>query len=345
MTAPLQDLLQHFDPSIYFSLALLFGIAAQFRTMDGYSFLTRIVHGLQTRFGIVYAVVIVTAVFSPLILNDVVVLILTPVLLRYAKDHKVDMALLIVSEITFTNIAGSLTPLGNPQNILLWQESGVSASDFVLGTCVPLFLSGAIAIVVLYPLSRGVRRPDSSIPSKGSLAPAVYLAIVAAVVFSANLLGISNVLSLAVSFLLGFPFTFRAIYRISDEFDVRSLLILYGLVALVTVVAVVIQPLAGPYAAQAVSGAQPFSAAFVALLSSIISNVPTTQLLLSLTTVSPGAAPKLAVEAGLAGNIDPVASFANILALLMARRAGFPIRRAVLLQFVVGTVAFLPAFL
>jgi len=61
------------------------------------------------------------------------------------------------------------------------------------------------------------------------------------------------------------------------------------------------------------------------------------------TTVSALVAPKLAVEAGLAGNIDPIASFANILALLMAKRAGYSIRMAVLLQLVIGILSFLPA--
>jgi Na+/H+ antiporter NhaD/arsenite permease-like protein len=53
----------------------------------------------------------------------------------------------------------------------------------------------------------------------------------------------------------------------------------------------------------------------------------------------------LAVEAGLAGNITPIASFANILALLMVKRGGLPIRKAILLQVGVGLVSFLPALL
>ena len=56
-------------------------------------------------------------------------------------------------------------------------------------------------------------------------------------------------------------------------------------------------------------------------------------------------APKIAVEAGLAGNITPVGSFANILALTLVRRAGLPVRRTILLQLAIGLVSFLPAFL
>ncbi len=69
------------------------------------------------------------------------------------------------------------------------------------------------------------------------------------------------------------------------------------------------------------------------------------QLVLGTAAVSRSVAPLLAVEAGLAGNLTPVASFANLLALLTVRRSGLPLRRTIALQVVVGTVAFLPAFL
>jgi Na+/H+ antiporter NhaD/arsenite permease-like protein len=106
------------DFSLYISLAFLFGIAAQFRAMDGYSFLRRVIAIFERKIGILYTVVIVTSLFSPLILNDVVVIILTPVIIRYSKQFKVDIAPLLIAEITFKNIASSVTPLGNPQNIL-----------------------------------------------------------------------------------------------------------------------------------------------------------------------------------------------------------------------------------
>src|SRR5580698_528233 len=117
LSAPI---LQQVDLPVYLSLAFLFGIASQFRAMDGEPFLRRITAIFEGRIGMLYAVVIVTSLFSPFILNDVVILILTPVVISYAKQFQVDVAPLVVAEITFTNIASSLTPLGNPQNILLW---------------------------------------------------------------------------------------------------------------------------------------------------------------------------------------------------------------------------------
>jgi Na+/H+ antiporter NhaD/arsenite permease-like protein len=79
------------------------------------------------------------------------------------------------------------------------------------------------------------------------------------------------------------------------------------------------------------------------LVSNVISNVPATQLLINTAGVSASLAPKIAVEAGLAGNLGPAASFANILALQMAARSGVSVRRTVGLQVALGVLCFIPA--
>jgi Na+/H+ antiporter NhaD/arsenite permease-like protein len=331
--------------SIFVSLAFLFGIAAQFRAADGYSFLRGIISTLEGRLGVMYAVAAVTAVFSPFVLNDVLVLILTPVLVSYSKESGADIAPLLVAEVTFTNIASALTPLGNPQNILLWQASGISAGQFVAGTWAPLVASGAIAALLLFRSRATVEKRSGANPRIGSWVPGAYLAGVAAIVFFMNYIGVSNVVALGLAFALGFAFTFNHLRRLAGEFDLRSLLILWALVGGVALLAAFIGPVILPYVAPAATGEQPYTAGFFGLVSAVISNVPATQLVLSTTTVAPHATPILAVDAGLAGNIDPISSFANLLALVMARRSGLSVQKTMALQLAIGIVAFLPAAL
>ena len=334
------------DLSVFVALAFLFGIAAQFRAMDGYSFLRRIISLFEVRLGILYAVVAVTVLFSPFILNDVVVLVLTPVLVNYSKEFHVDITPLLVAEITFTDIASSLTPLGNPQNILLWQASGISARQFVAGTWLPLAISGVIAAVSLLTIRGKVRGVQhENVVSKRFSFPAVYLCAVGAIVFSLDIVGISNVITLGIAFLLGFVFTSHSLRRVVGEFDWKSFLILCFLVGSVAVVSAMIRSTLAPYVFPVATGTQPYSAFFVALVSNIISNVPITQLILTTVVLPPHMAPKIAVEAGLAGNIDPIGSFANLIALLIVRRNGLPTRKAIILQLIIGTVSFLPAFM
>jgi Na+/H+ antiporter NhaD/arsenite permease-like protein len=337
-----------FDPSIFISLAFLFGIAAQFRAADGYSFLRGLISALGSRLGVLYAVVATTTIFSPFVLNDVLVLILTPVLISYSKKEEgaPDIAPLLVAEITFTNIASSLTPLGNPQNILIWQASGVSAAGFVAGTWLPLAISGGLAALLIYAF-RG--KDPSGIGTGATVAwswrPAIYLVGAAAIVFSLDFARVSSVVALGLAFSLGFAFTFRNLRGLAREFDVRSLFILCCLVGVMALLGAFVKPVVAPYAAPVAAAAQPYAAGFFGLVSAAISNVPATQLVLSTATVTPHAAPVLAVDAGLAGNIDPVSSFANLLALLMVSRSGISVKKTIALQLVIGLVAFLPAFL
>ena len=345
MPAQLGVGLQQFDFSVYLSLAFLFGIAAQFSAMDGQVFLRRTVAVLENRVGIVYAVAVVTCVFSPFILNDVVVIVLTPVVVRYARQFDIDAAPMLVAEITLVNVASSLTPLGNPQNILLWSASGATFGQFVSGTWLPLLLSGGLALALLLPLAMragGARELPASI---GSILPAIYLVLVATAVIASDLAGLAPYVSLGAGFLLGFPFTIRSVRQVAREFDLRSLLTLYGFIASVTVVSIILTPVLVPHVQPVAGGAQPYSALFVVAASNIISNVPATQLILNTVHISPHIASGIAVEAGLAGNITPIGSFANLLALQMARRVGLPIRRTVALQLLVGALTFLPAFL
>ena len=220
----------------------------------------------------------------------------------------------------------------------------MAAGEFVLGTSLPLLLSGVICVAALYPLrhSSGGRAPPVG---KGGLLPAAYLLMVVSVVFSSDFLGVSSVAALGASFFLGLLLNIRSLRTFPKEFDLRSLLILYFLVTGVAVLAALAGPSVGAYAAEAASGVQPFSALFVGAVSNIISNVPATQLLLSAAHISPSMAPRIAVEAGLAGNIDPIGSFANLLALMLVRRAGLPVGRAIALQLAVGLLSFLPAFM
>ncbi len=337
--------LQQLDLSVYLSLAFLFGIATQFRAMDGESLLRRITSTFAAKVGMLFAIIAVASLFSPFILNDVVIIILTPVVVSYAKSHRVDVAPLLVAEVTFTNIASSLTPLGNPQNILLWSASKAGFLQFVAGTALPVLISGMIAVAVLFPLRRSVDVPVTPESRAGSRGPALYLALVMLVIILADVSALPAYIALGASFTMGFAFTFRSPRKVIKDFDFRSLLILYVFVGSVSVVSLFASPALSPYAAPVAQGSQPYSALFMAGVSSLVSNVPATQLILSVASVSSQIAPKIAVEAGLAGNIDPISSFANILALLIARRAGLAVRRTIALQFLVGIVAFLPALL
>ena len=336
---------QPFDPSIYVSLAFLFGIAAQFKAMDGYTLLRSLVASFERKLGIVMAVAAVTFLFSPFLLNDVLVLILTPVVIRYARHNSIDPVPLIVAEVTLTNVSSSLTPIGNPQNILLWTASGVSFSGFVEGAWWLVLLSAALSAAALVPFARRAGRArEMPTPIKNAF-PAVYLALVVTLPLLADFAGIKPYVALGIAFVLGFPFTFRALRQVLKEFDFRALVVLYLFITAVSLASIALASSLGPAVDPVAEGVQPYGGIFMGAVSNVISNVPATQLVLNTAHVSAEVAPKLAVAAGLAGNLGPIASFANLLALQIAGRNGVSVRRTLLLQLAVGLVSFIPALI
>lgn len=331
------------DPTVFLSLAFFFGIAAQFRAAEGNQFLRAVISAFRRKVGALLAVALVATVFSPFVLNDVLILILTPVLIEYSQESGSDLAPLVVAEIALANIASSLTPFGNPQNILLWQATGASARQFIGWTWLPLLASAVLAVSVLAVFGQrggrgGVDHPVVS--KKGG----VYLALAAGSVFVLDGVGVSSVVALGVAFAIGFAFTWREPSKLVHAYELRALLIIYALVGGVMLASLPFGQLLTPYVAPAGLGAQPYTVAFVTLVSNLVSNVPATQLILSTSYVSAHSAAVIAVDAGLAGNVGPIGSLANLLALLMVRRSGRPIRRIMLLQLLVGVVALLPAF-
>jgi len=336
---------QSFDPTTYVSLAFLFGIAAQFRAMDGYTLLRSVVAAFERRLGIVMSVAAVTFLFSPFLLNDVLVLILTPVVIRYARHNSVDPIPLIVAEVTLTNVSSSLTPIGNPQNILLWSASGVTFAGFVAGTWVLVLLSGVLSAAALVPFALRLGRAKEMPTSVVRKGPAVYLALVIAATLSSDFVGVKPFVPLGVAFGLGFLFTYRGLRQVAKEFDLRALVVLYLFISAVSLVSVVVASSVAPAIAPVASGAQPYTGLFMGAVSNLISNVPATQLVLNTAHVSAAVAPKLAVVAGLAGNLGPIASFANLLALQIAGRNGVSVRRTLELQVAIGLVSFVPALL
>jgi hypothetical protein len=175
--------------------------------------------------------------------------------------------------------------------------------------------------------------------------PALYLVLVGWAVVSSDVAGFRPYVPLGVSFFLGFAFTFRNPLMVFRGFEFRSLAVLYGLVGSVSIASFFAGPLLAPYALPAAQRVQPYSGLFMGAASNLVSKVPATQLVLSTATVSLVVAPKLAIEAGLAGNLDPIGSFANIPALQLAGHSGVSLKRMIMLQFEVGIVSFLPALI
>lgn len=72
------------------------------------------------------------AVLSTVLTNDVALFVIVPLTLGICRTTPLPTTRLVVFEALAVNAGSALTPIGNPQNLFLWQLSGRSFGGFVL---------------------------------------------------------------------------------------------------------------------------------------------------------------------------------------------------------------------
>lgn len=75
--------------------------------------------------------VLVAALLSMVVTNDVALFAVVPLTLSLATHAKLPVARLVTFEALAVNAGSCLTPIGNPQNLFLWQSSGASVGQFL----------------------------------------------------------------------------------------------------------------------------------------------------------------------------------------------------------------------
>lgn len=96
-------------------------------------------------------VVFATGIASAFLVNDAVVLLFTPVILRICRSGGLDPVPYLFAEIMASNIGSAMTITGNPQNILIGINSGIAYGRFLLHL-MPVSLLGMIALIVIIKL-------------------------------------------------------------------------------------------------------------------------------------------------------------------------------------------------
>lgn len=114
----------------------------------------QIVKRSQTRFKLLAIEMTVTAVLSALILNDTVVLLFTPIVVKTCIAIKANPVPYLVGEACAANIGSVATPVGNPQNAYIAVQSGISFNTFFTGLAPIALISLIIAVAIIYLVFR-----------------------------------------------------------------------------------------------------------------------------------------------------------------------------------------------
>jgi Na+/H+ antiporter NhaD/arsenite permease-like protein len=335
------------------TIVLLFSmmlIVANLRLVGFFDMLAEFVVARMGPAHLLPAVILSTGVLSAFFVNDIICLVMVPIVLKITRRMGVPPLGYLLAVATASNIGSVATITGNPQNILIGSSSGIPYVNFLahLGpiAVVGLFIDWAI----LHWMFRAEFTSSPADASNGNGTPAkkpdlLKPAVVVALVIAGFLVGFPPALVAAVGAAIILITRSMEPRRVYDEVDWGLLVFFVGLFVIVR----------GAQSVGIVDGMLDIAknwnlhnfaifSAVTAILSNLVSNVPAVMLLRSLVPQFPDphrAWLLLAMSSTLAGNLTITGSIANIIVVEGARkevtitfkdylRAGVPITIATL---------------
>lgn len=118
------------------TIAALAGLLALTKGLEASGALHRLgawlVHFMGTERRMALCLVVAAATLSTVLTNDVALFVVVPLTLSLGRLTGLPVGRYIIFEALAVNAGSALTPIGNPQNLFLWQGAGVSFGAFVM---------------------------------------------------------------------------------------------------------------------------------------------------------------------------------------------------------------------
>jgi Na+/H+ antiporter NhaD/arsenite permease-like protein len=317
------------------TLAVLFGmmlLSAQYRQSGLYAAIGHRLAQVRDPRRLLLGTILVTAALSAVLTNDVICFALTPLLAGSLLASRRPPLPYLVALACAANLGSALTPIGNPQNILIAQTLRLPFLPFVLACAVPVILSlGALYLFVAPRLRRagegGGEAPPAATGEEIPLHPwqaakAILLTAAAIALFLSPVPAPLTALGIS-----GFVLTSRRMHTrdMLAQVDWQLLALFVGLF----VVGRGFEASGWTEAARnALAGAgadlsHPAALVVaVSALSLLVGNVPAVMLLLPFVGRQPATGYAMALASTFAGNAVLVGSIANLIVAEQAGRLG-----------------------
>lgn len=289
------------------------------------------------------AIMCLNALLAALVLNDAVVLLFTPIIIRCCATLKADPVPYLVGTMISANIGSVATAIGNPHNAFIVSESGITFIEFAANQLPVALVCLPVAYVMLLLFFRKRLSATVDTDSDGEERMAIHrfrLGILMVVAFLAFV-------GFAVSGPLGIPMSVPALIAgaiaiiiviskdtvrirwVVHRIDWSILLFFVGLFILMK--GVEVSGLLGdlteliPGFGQGESPTMASTAGLAALLSNLVSNVPSVVLLSGMIPQTDAFWYTLAASSTLAGNATLLGSACNIIVAEKAASKGIKI--------------------
>lgn len=281
-------------------------------------------------------IVLASGLLSALFLNDTMCVMLTPLVIELCRRGRRDPVPYLIAVAVSANVGSCATIVGNPQNMLIGAQSGMSFSEFFLRLAPPsLACLGLcyLAVILAFPkeFKRGESLAPSPAPRHKAYRPLVIKSFAAAALMVALLLaGLKPaVASLAAAAVLLITRRVKP-ERVFAEVDFGLLVFFSGLFVITKTVEGTeafawLFSQAKPLLSGSGSGPLWLLSGFTALFSNVISNVPAVMLERPLATLfgdQSRAWAMLALSSTFAGNLTLLGSVANLIVAEGAKKSG-----------------------
>jgi Na+/H+ antiporter NhaD/arsenite permease-like protein len=294
------------------------------------------------------SMVVVTGVASAFLVNDVVVLLFTPVIIYTCRLQKLNPVPFLIGEAMASNIGSVATITGNPQNVLIGLTTGISYSRFFLHLAPVAVVSTLILLGALW-LFYGRRLPaqfaltqmeaasQAALSASGSgagapvnlmgLRKSIPILVIVTLGFFANVfLGLSIPLLALIAGAAALLVSHERPSQIFQSIDWSLLVFFAGLFIVIDGARAsgLLDRLLGVVSLDSNVGGMFSLHVFSAAVSQLVSNVPLTVLLIPLLETTEGNALWLSLASGatLGGNATVIGAVANIIVVEQAAKEG-----------------------
>jgi Na+/H+ antiporter NhaD/arsenite permease-like protein len=273
----------------------------------------------RTSRGLAFSMIGVTALLAAILTNDVALFLVVPFTMLFRKVEGVTRAPFVVLEVLSANLLGAVTPIGNPQNIFLFERGTFTVGSFFAAQ-LP-FTAGA-AVLLVATVFFLVPRRNLEAPVPGSFDVDPLLAVGFFVLLAAEVASLVGLVPHQAPLLLSVPGLLLLGRRV---FEADFSLVLVFALLFVGIPGLERGRLYQLLDPEKIFGHQPTGLLLSgALLSQAVSNVPAA-LLLAPAAVTPHGFRGLlyGVTAGACGS--PIGSVANLIgAQIYVREGGRP---------------------
>lgn len=283
-------------------------------------------------------VIVFVSAASAFFVNDAVVLVMTPIVMAACSLVKARKTPYLIAVALSSNIGSALTPIGNPQNVLIKIESGIGTLGFMGKMAIPVALGMAAEYLIL----RAIYRKDMAGSFECSLPDARGMLTSRPGAYAIGAIAAAVIIGFITSDLTGLPIALTAVAGGTAALLVSgdrrktirgidwgtmvffaAMFVVMGAVERSGLIAGLIEPFSSTlFAGGSASVASIFGLSAAA--SQVTSNVPFVAMMLPVfkAAADPGQWLALAAGSTLAGNITLLGAAANIIVLESAESRG-----------------------